>query len=272
MPHSSFASRLMLACGLLLCAGARAAEPATTPTCRHVSIVLPGANGHEVDILLPIGVPVRAGMEANALREQGNVQELRGHAALSIALASGAPLTVLGDTMRVRREELDAATCAAVRDLQAMGESDQRWRARPDGHTPAGFAAQASLDQANEARLAEIVARYGWPGRRFAGAEVAQNAFRVVQHAPLAYQQRYLPMLRAAVARGDASPLELAMLEDRVRVGEGRPQRYGSQIRQVVPVAEPYPIEDRAHVDERRAAVGLMPLADYLKLFSAPAR
>ena len=31
---------------------------------------------------------------------------------------------------------------------------------------------------------------------------------------------------------------------------------------------ERYPIDDEEHVDERRAAVGLPPLAEYLKLFN----
>jgi hypothetical protein len=55
------------------------------------------------------------------------------------------------------------------------------------------------------------------------------------------------------------------MLEDRVRMFEGRPQLYGTQLE---PDDEgrprPYPIEDPEGVDERRRAVGLEPLAERL--------
>lgn len=55
------------------------------------------------------------------------------------------------------------------------------------------------------------------------------------------------------------------MLEDRVRIKEGKPQLYGSQLS-----GNPLcfdPIEDEAHVDERRRSIGLEPLADYAKRF-----
>jgi hypothetical protein len=54
-------------------------------------------------------------------------------------------------------------------------------------------------------------------------------------------------------------------LTDRVCMGEGRPQCYGTQMtadaegRPVV-----WPIEDAAHVDERRRGVGLPGLAEYV--------
>jgi hypothetical protein len=56
------------------------------------------------------------------------------------------------------------------------------------------------------------------------------------------------------------------LLEDRVALGEGRPQTYGSQLRTDGngPLYVPA-IADPDHVDERRAAVGLPPMADYVK-------
>ena len=58
---------------------------------------------------------------------------------------------------------------------------------------------------------------------------------------------------------------EVAYLTDRVAVQAGRPQRYGSQfkIRDDGIVFDP--IEDSATVDERRAALGLPPLAEYAR-------
>jgi hypothetical protein len=74
-------------------------------------------------------------------------------------------------------------------------------------------------------------------------------------------------MMREAVKAGRAKASSLALLEDRVALAEGRPQTYGSQIMREGN-AENYYVRallDPDHVDERRASVGLGPLADYVK-------
>jgi hypothetical protein len=43
-------------------------------------------------------------------------------------------------------------------------------------------------------------------------------------------QRAFLHALRGAAAQGEASPAELAHLEDRVRVHAGQPQLYGTSI------------------------------------------
>jgi hypothetical protein len=72
-------------------------------------------------------------------------------------------------------------------------------------------------------------------------------------------------LIRAAVEIGQASPGNLAYLEDRIAVAAGDPQVYGTQVGcgpdGPVPAT---PIDDEAGVDDRRAAAGLEPLADYL--------
>jgi hypothetical protein len=63
---------------------------------------------------------------------------------------------------------------------------------------------------------------------------------------------------------------DAATLEDRVLVGEGKPQIYGTQVHFGPETGgrwELYPIVDEEHVDERRTRIGLPPMADYLKLF-----
>lgn len=74
--------------------------------------------------------------------------------------------------------------------------------------------------------------------------------------------------MRAAVKEGKARASSLALLEDRVALGEGRPQIYGSQvIRDHTHGGRYYvrPLVDPDKVDERRAAVGLGLLKDYVK-------
>jgi hypothetical protein len=57
----------------------------------------------------------------------------------------------------------------------------------------------------------------------------------------------------------------VAYLTDRVRVGEGRPQLFGTQVQEQDSKTVPYPIEDENHVDDRRQNVGLASLAEYLR-------
>jgi hypothetical protein len=115
------------------------------------------------------------------------------------------------------------------------------------------------VDRRHTRAMQQIVARYGWPGERLVGQLGSQAAWLLVQHADLdrAFQKQCLSLLEAAVKNDDAQPEHLAYLTDRVCVGEGRPQIYGTQLE--------YPIADQEQVDERRMAVGLSSLAEYLE-------
>jgi hypothetical protein len=92
--------------------------------------------------------------------------------------------------------------------------------------------------------------------------------FLVIQHADLATQERYLPIMREAVKNGKALASDLALLEDRVLTRNGKPQIYGSQLQEnhTTGKYEFAPIQDAANVNKRRASVGLPPLEDYAKM------
>ena len=121
------------------------------------------------------------------------------------------------------------------------------------------------MDTGNTRWLADILATRGWPGRSMAGEDGAAAAWLLAQHADLdlGLQRAFLDALRGAVAEGEASPANLAYLEDRVRVSDGRPQLYGTQFTVTDGEFGPCPIEDRQQLDERRAAAGLEPFAVY---------
>lgn len=66
----------------------------------------------------------------------------------------------------------------------------------------------------------------------------------------------------------EAEARHLAYLTDRVRMNDGREQLYDTQVSDVIEgAAIPWPIENERDVDDRRAAMGLEPLADYLRTF-----
>jgi hypothetical protein len=125
----------------------------------------------------------------------------------------------------------------------------------------------AIADSINTIKVTKILDEYGWVGRDKVGNTGALTLFLVIQHSPYAIQKKYLPMMRAAVASKQASSYNLALLEDRVALAEGKKQIYGSQVRleQQGGKGSILPLEDPDNVDKRRAEVGLGPLAEYLK-------
>jgi hypothetical protein len=103
-----------------------------------------------------------------------------------------------------------------------------------------------------------------WPGWRLVGSEGAEAAWLVAQSAidDVGLQHRCLDMLEVAVACGDADPVHLAYLADRVRMNDGRDQLYGSQfVLGDHGQLEPWPVDDPAAVDARRARLGLPPFS-----------
>jgi uncharacterized protein DUF6624 len=122
-------------------------------------------------------------------------------------------------------------------------------------------------DAQNTMWLDEIINQYGWPTNSLVGEDAAKAAWLIVQHSPaIQFQRKCLSLLEAAVRQNEADKVNLAYLTDRIRIFEGKPQIYGTQGQNNVEgLIVPSPIEDEEHVDERRAALGLEPLADYFK-------
>jgi membrane dipeptidase len=124
-----------------------------------------------------------------------------------------------------------------------------------------------AIDAKNTARMKEIIAAHGWPGKSLVGTTGAHNAWLLIQHADRdpPFQKQCLELLKAAVAQSEASGKDLAYLTDRVLLADGKKQVYGTQFTQVNGNYEPRPLEDPDQVDDRRKDVGLEPLAEYAK-------
>jgi hypothetical protein len=118
-----------------------------------------------------------------------------------------------------------------------------------------------AVDRTNLRALRKIVATHGVPTPHTIGENGMEAFWTLVQHGDLPLQAK---MLRAFKTRDSGIPAkDLALLEDRVLVNQTRPQVYGSQFYPLGDDMVPYTIEDPIHVDERRQAMNLMPLAMY---------
>lgn len=128
-------------------------------------------------------------------------------------------------------------------------------------------------DGATVARMHEIIAEVGWPTLSRVGARAARDFGELAKCVrDVETKRRWLALL-SAEPPGEVDPRHIAQFEDGLRRLEGRPQLYGSVFERDEHGEDvPAPIEDAEHVDERRRAIGLAPLADELDMFRTAAR
>jgi hypothetical protein len=132
-----------------------------------------------------------------------------------------------------------------------------------------------AVNNAHARELADIVDRQGWPDTASAGPDGAAAAFMIAQAAiglPR-FMRACLELVEAAAAEGRVPRWQAALLTDRVRWLEGRPQVYGTQFDwNAAGELVPLPIEDEGNVDARRALADLTSMAEGLKQRRAEAQ
>jgi 23S rRNA (guanosine2251-2'-O)-methyltransferase len=125
-----------------------------------------------------------------------------------------------------------------------------------------------AVNEANVARFAALIAELAaWPGLRMVGADGADAAWMLAQHADRSNDLRrsWLPLVEAAAESGDADPRHLATLTDRTAAVAGEHQVFGTIVLLAADgeIEYPLPVIDAAQLEARRRAVGLPePAAD----------
>ncbi len=158
------------------------------------------------------------------------------------------------------------------RDLLEMARLDRDTRAELAASGDlfdAGYEPRmARVHARNARRLRRVIESVGWPGTDLVGADGAEAAWTILQHAigEPDLLRRALPLLETAAREGRADPAHAAMLDDRIRFFEGRPQRYGTQLDwDAEGNLSPGEVEDPQRLAERRLAVGLPPLEEHVE-------
>jgi hypothetical protein len=120
------------------------------------------------------------------------------------------------------------------------------------------------MDQQNAALLLAILKKYGVPTYAMVGPKAAGDFVLMLQHQSPEFRQQELPGLKANVDAGQADPEAYAMAYDRTQRDLGNKQLYGMALEcNAGERLHEAPIEDEAHVNPRRAELGLMPVELY---------
>ncbi|HBB96704.1 MAG TPA: hypothetical protein DC054_15065 [Blastocatellia bacterium] len=114
--------------------------------------------------------------------------------------------------------------------------------------------------------LCAIVKQYGWPTRDLVGDEGARAAFFLLRNSSTSELQRdLLPVIIAAVKKGEITKAAFATYIDRLRLNAGLKQVFGTQATILNDFLVLFPITDEIHVDARRKQYDLPPLREYLR-------
>ncbi|MGE0595626.1 MAG: DUF6624 domain-containing protein [Hyphomonadaceae bacterium] len=157
----------------------------------------------------------------------------------------------------------------------ARRDSEMRTRLAADGSLFQGYHPEMEAVHLDNARLLEwVIDEIGWPGRSKVQDDGAGAAFIILQHAISRpdLQRRGLTLLMDAIAAGDANALDAAYLADRIASFEDRPQVFGTQFDwDENGQLSPRPVAEPQGLDERRASVGLPPMAETIAAMRANA-
>lgn len=157
-------------------------------------------------------------------------------------------------------------------ELIKMAHVDQEYRHQwfDRRNDPEYIEGMERIDDMHSIRLKEIIQTFGWPSKKFVGAEASHAAWLLVQHTDRELQERCLELIKD-MPEADNDPRQAAYLIDKINVRSDRPQIYGTQYVKKGDDLVMYNVDDPEGLDERRNKLGL-PHAGYKYDFDAAER
>lgn len=126
------------------------------------------------------------------------------------------------------------------------------------------------IDRENLITVISIIEKCGMPTLNEINQNQMSAIWLVFQHADNYHRKKYFPLLKISAENGDLRKSQMAIMEDRILMMDGKPQIYGSQIAQDKENGgwKIYDLQNPETVDKRRAEVGLEPLSNYVNRWS----
>lgn len=144
-----------------------------------------------------------------------------------------------------------------VNILQEVFDRDQGMRRGENNIDP-------KIDHENLEIIVSFLEKCGMPTLEEVNDVQMAGIWGVLQHAPAKYQSKYIPLLEESAKKGDLKWSVIALMKDRALMHEGKPQIYGSQVRN----GELYELFEPEYVDQRREEIGMGGLKEYLARFN----
>jgi hypothetical protein len=152
--------------------------------------------------------------------------------------------------------------------LIRMAKQDQAARMFDWSHAPAETTLKKMqlTDERQTAELKQIIHEKGWPTISLVGIRASQDAALILMHSPdHDFQRQLIPELQELAEDEKIVGSDIEIIVDKVLVSEGRPQRFGTQFSISNSHVQMEPVEDPAHLDQRRAQYLLVPMTYYEK-------
>lgn len=129
-----------------------------------------------------------------------------------------------------------------------------------------------AIDKENQILVASILKK-GLP--EGLSSQSYKTIWLIVDHAGLKFQKKHLPIMEEAAQKELVSVGDFAVLKDRIRMREGKPQRYGTQFYTVTvdgqQVIYIWPVEDARMLNELRNEIGAGDIETYIQVLKATA-
>jgi hypothetical protein len=162
-------------------------------------------------------------------------------------------------------ESLGKPTNPALRkEIEGLIKKDQAVR---QPNKPPEIKKMQQADEEDRPAIRAILDRYGMPTYAMVGSDADSDFVIMIQHQPAEFRQQALPKLKQNVDDGQASAKNYAMMYDRAQTDQGKPEMYGVNL-----ICQPDGklstgrIVDPDQAEQRRAAIGLIPLKTYIRL------
>lgn len=156
--------------------------------------------------------------------------------------------------------------------LKMIREADQEIRTKlikemvtkdPEAMKKIALEMKAS-DRQNQLYIASLLDQCGWPK----GLNAVENntIFLVIDHADTTFMSKYFPVLKVQADMGIVAKTDLATLQDRRLLRNGKKQTFGTQTLKTGNIVTIWPIDNPDDLDTRRKQMGLMPMNEYINL------
>lgn len=142
--------------------------------------------------------------------------------------------------------------------LSMVYESDQRIRKENN------LIKYAKEDHRNQELVVSIIEKCGMPSLDEVTQKEMDAIWLALQHTVKKYRIKYFPQIEKAVENGDLSKEQYAIMKDRILMDQGKPQIYGSQIKN----GKLYTLESPEFVNDRRKKMGMEPIEKYLEYYN----